>query len=195
MKLPDYQSINFKLNHFPSVLRTPAKELSFPLTAEDRHDLATLEKKFDEEENCAGLAAPQIGISKRIIVFSAPDDPELKKWREDLTQTMEKAIWINPSYEAIGEDKHEDYEGCFSVTDRGGNVKRFKKVRYKAYDPNGGLIEGKAEGFLARIIQHEVDHLNGTLFVDYVPKDQLLDLEELREQRRRELLSGPADTE
>lgn len=190
MKLPEYESIDFKLKRFPDVLRTEAKTLVFPLTKEDKEDIKILEKKFDEEENCAGLAAPQIGISKQIIVFSAPDDPQLKKWREDLTQTMEKSIWINPTYEPLDEAKHEDYEACFSVVDRAGNVKRFKKIRYQAYNVEGQVIKGEAEGFLARIIQHEIDHLRGKLFIDYVPKDQLLDLEHYREERRRLMEEG-----
>ena len=72
-----------------------------------------LEAKFDAEENCAGLAAPQIGFSKQIIVFAAPNDPVLKKWRPELTQTMPKTIWINPTYKKVGDNTHEDYGRVF----------------------------------------------------------------------------------
>src|SRR5215467_4194606 len=160
MELPDYQAVDFNTQHFPKVLRTMAKKLTFPLTHQDIEDINTLEKKFDQEENCAGLAAPQIGISKQIIVFSA-DYLELKKWRPDFTQTMPKTIWINASYEPVGKETHEDYEACFSVLDRTGTVKRYKKIRYSAYNPKGELQQGTAEGFLARIIQHEIDHTHG----------------------------------
>ena len=78
---------------------------------------------------------------------------------------MPKTLWINPSYEPLGEEMHEDYEACFSVKDIAGLVRRYKQVHYRAYDKDGKLIEGKAEGFLARIIQHEIDHLNGILFL------------------------------
>lgn len=183
MNSPDYVTTDSKTKPRPQVLSVVAKKLSFPLTKEDQEDVNTLEKKFDAEQNCAGLAAPQIGISKQIIVFSALDIPELKKWRPDFTQTMEKTIWINPSYEAIGTDQQEDYEGCFSVINLAGNVKRYKKVRYKASNIHGESIEGVAEGFLARIIQHEVDHLNGKLFMDYLSEDQLMNIEEYRKKR------------
>jgi len=181
--LPEYSAINIEKNQKPKVLITPAKQLSFPLTPEDLNDIKILEAKFDQEKNCAGLAAPQIGIGKQIIVFSAPYNPDLMKWRPDFTQTMDKTIWINPSYEGIGEDKHEDYEACFSVLEMAGPVNRYKNIKYQAYTVMGELVEGKAEGFLARIIQHEADHVNGKLFVDYVPDDKLLKIEEYRRKR------------
>lgn len=181
-ELPPYQEVNFETKQNPKVLRTPSQKLHFPLTQEDKDDIAILERKYDEEENCAGLAAPQIGISKQVIVFCA-DDPELKQYRQDFDQMMSKTIWINPSYEGIGDEKHEDYEGCFSVANTAGNVKRYKKIRYEAYNPQGDLITGEATGFLARIIQHEIDHLNGTLFIDYIPEDQLVDIAQYRKMR------------
>lgn len=181
--LPDYSVVNLATNQKPAVLVTPAQRLSFPLTPEDINDVRILEAKFDKEENCAGLAAPQIGISKQIIVFAAPENQDLKKWRSDFTQYMGKTIWINPSYKGIGEGKKEDYEGCFSVLDAAGPVKRYNKIQYTAYTINGELVESTAEGFLARIIQHETDHVNGKLFIDYVPKDQLMKMDDYRKKR------------
>lgn len=182
--LPEYSACDLDKHHKPKVLITPSKQLTFPLTEEDLKDVRTLEAKFDMEQNCAGLAAPQIGIHKQIIVFAAPENQDLKKWRPDFTQSMDKTIWINPTYEGVGEDKNEDYEACFSVLEYAGPVKRFKKIRYKAYTITGELVEGSAEGFLARIIQHESDHVNGKLFIDYVPEDQLLKIAEYRQRRR-----------
>jgi peptide deformylase len=182
MKLPDYQAVDFNAQLFPKVLRLTAKKLTFPLTQEDIEDIKTLEKKYDQEDNCAGLAAPQIGISKQVIVFAA-NEPDLKKWRPDFTQNMPKTIWINPSYEPIGDEKHEDYEGCFSVIDRAGTVNRYQKIRYKAYNLQGELQEGIAEGFLARLIQHEIDHLNGKLFIDLIPENELMSIESYRMMR------------
>lgn len=182
-KLPDYVALKETDTETPAVLRTPAKELTFPLSAEDQRDVAILEMKYDQEKNCAGLAAPQIGISKRIIVFAAPADEDLKKWRSDFTDTMPKTIWINPSYIGVTEDKHEDFEGCFSVENLAGPVKRYKAIQYKAYTPAGEPIEGVAHGFLARIIQHEVDHLNGTLCIMLAPKDKIIKVDEYRRRR------------
>jgi peptide deformylase len=188
--LPSYVVINDPKCPNRDVLRQPAKTLSFPLTEEDKKDIETLVDKYDQEDNCAGLAAPQIGISKRIIVFAVHDDPQLKKWRPDLTDTMPKTLWINPSYEPVEEDKHIDYEGCFSVNDVTGPVPRFKTIRYKAYTLEGNSVEGIVHGFLARLIQHEVDHLNGRCFIDYVAQEDLLNIEEYRKRRRKAMESS-----
>ena len=189
MKDPAYVVINdeSQSEELRSVLRTPAGEITFPLSPEDKEIIEILEGKFDREENCAGLAAPQIGYGKRVVVFSCPDDEFLRNHRKDLTQFMDKVIWINPAYEGLEEDKHEDYEGCFSVADMAGPVKRYSKVRYEARLMDGTKIEGIAEGFLARIIQHEVDHLNGTLFIDYVEEGRLKPIEQLRAEARARL--------
>ncbi len=182
--LPEY--VVADVNGFrPHILITPAKDLTFPLSSEDKNDIKTLEAKYDKESNIAGLAAPQIGIAKKIIIFAADDTPELKKWRQDFTQSMPKSLWINPSYEGIKEQgKNEDYEGCFSVKDFTGPVTRYKKINYRAFDIEGNFIEGIAEGFLARIIQHEIDHVNGKLFIDYVPVEKRIPIEEYRKMRR-----------
>lgn len=185
--LPDYCVVDLTASQKPVVLTTPAQKLSFPLTPEDINDIRILEAKFDEEKNCAGLAAPQIGIAKQIIVFAAPENQDLKKWRTDFTQYMDKTIWINPSYEAVGDGKREDYEACFSVLEMAGPVQRYNKVRYTAYTISGDLVEGTAEGFLARIIQHEADHVNGKLFIDYISEDQLMKIDDYRKKKAEAL--------
>lgn len=183
--LPTYVVINndSQSEELRSVLRTPAQKIFFPLSPEDQNSLKTLEAKYDAEENCAGLAAPQIGIPKQMIVFEALCSPEIKKWRPDFTQEMPKTIWVNPSYEGIGDDLHEDYEGCFSVADLAGPVNRFTKITYKATLPDGTPVAGEAEGFLARVIQHEVDHIRGTLCIDKVPEGKLISVSAYREMR------------
>ncbi|USO02238.1 MAG: peptide deformylase [Alphaproteobacteria bacterium] len=148
------------------ILRQSAKTLTFSLTDSDLEDIKTLEYRFDTEKNMAGLAAVQINIPKKIIIFSC-NNLELKKFRPTLTQMMPKTIWINPSYKGIEEaGKDETYEGCFSIKDTVGIVERYSKIRYKAFDMDGKCIEGTAEGFLARIIQHEIDHIHGILCID-----------------------------
>lgn len=187
--LPNYIAIDFTTQSIPIVLKTPAQPLTFPLTTQDLEDIQILEEKFNQEVNCSGLAAPQIGISKQIIVFAAPDKPDIKKWRPDFTQTMEKSIWINPSWEPLGPEKHEDYEACFSVPDITGPVSRYKRITYQAYTPTGEFLNGTAEGFLARIIQHEIGHLKGELFIDLVPQDKWLKIEEYRQKRAEAIAS------
>lgn len=178
-KLPDYVPTD------SPVLHKAAQNFTFPLTKEDLKDVATLEAKYDAEENCAGLAGPQIGIDKAIIIFAVADDPDLKKFRKDLVQTMPKTIWLNPSYEPIGKSMTEDWEGCFSVPDVAGLVKRYTKIRYTAFDKTGQKITGTASGFLARLIQHEVDHTNGILFTRLAIKTMPLD--EYRAMRKKSM--------
>lgn len=186
--LPEYVVINSTVSSEKThVLLKPCEKIQFPLSEADRAIVATLETKFDLEENCAGLAAPQIGYNKQIIIFAVYDDPEMKKWRPDLVETLPKSIWINPYYEAIGDEVHTDYEGCFSVHDLAGPVKRFKTIRYVAYLPSGEKVEGIATGFLARVIQHEVDHIRGILFIDYVEQELLFSITQYRQMRQKEM--------
>ncbi|MGI4775536.1 MAG: peptide deformylase [Janthinobacterium lividum] len=170
-----------------SVLRRRAARVTFPLSDEDKYHLDLLERKFDQEEGCAGLAASQIGIPKRFIIFAIRNSPNVIKWRRDfdLSQIMLKTIWLNPSYMPLTEEKHEDFEGCYSVADVVGPVERFKSIKYEAYDISGALITGIAKGFLARVIQHEIDHLDGKLFIDFVDKDRLLNKEEYIKKYRQ----------
>lgn len=187
--LPTYVVINSD-DPRREVLRTPARELTFPLSPKDLASIQKLEDQFDHEQNMAGLAAPQIGLDIRAVVFEVKADENLKRWRPDLTQTMPKAVWLNPTYKPVSKETITDYEGCFSVNNLAGPVARYKEIDYTAYTVDGKRIEGRAEGFLARVIQHEVDHLNGTLCIDLVPKDQLLTIDEYRERRRRAMEEG-----
>lgn len=181
--LPPYVSINDPNCPNKDVLRKVAEPFQFPLSDADKKILKILEAKFDNEVNMTGLAAPQIGFSKRAIIFAVIDSPEIRKWRPDISDTMPKTIWLNPTYEPTTTEMHEDGEACFSVKDFAVDVPRYKSVRYTAYTTDGKFIEGHAKGFLARAIQHEVDHLNGILFMDLIDKDKLLPIEEYRRRR------------
>jgi peptide deformylase len=181
--LPPYVVINDPDSKNKDVLRTPAKKVTFPLDDKTREVLRHLEEKFDQEENCAGLAAPQIGYNECIFIFAVEEDEDIKKFRPDLSDTMPKSIWINPSWTALSPDTTMDWEGCFSVADRVGRVPRFSEIAYVAWTPEGKKVEGTARGFLARAIQHEVDHLNGKLFIDHVPEGELLTRDEFRKLR------------
>jgi peptide deformylase len=167
------------------LLRTESRSLTFPLTAEDKAAIHTLEAQFDFEGNCAGIAAPQLGIQKKIMIFSTPNDPAMKKFRPDWTDSMPKTIWINTSY--IGVEKegmHADYEACLSAPDRACQVSRYKRIQYNAFDMDGNPIHGEANGFLARIIQHETDHLYGALCVDKAIPGTLMTIDEYRAMRK-----------
>jgi peptide deformylase len=105
------------------------------------------------------LAAIQIEQPIRIIIV-----------RNDFENKEDKSfsVFINPEIVKLEGEVEEDFEGCLSVTDVYGKVPRHNKVRIRALDENGQPVRVKANGFLARIFQHEVDHTNGTMFVDHI---------------------------
>jgi peptide deformylase len=115
-----------------------------------------------EHEVGVALAAVQLGQLYRIVIV-----------RNDLNNKEDRSfsVLINPTITKYEGELEEDYEGCLSVKDIYGRVPRYKKVRIKATDINGKEFRMTAEGFLARTFQHEIDHTNGKLFIDYI-KDQ-----------------------
>ncbi|MHB0877740.1 MAG: peptide deformylase [Anaerolineae bacterium] len=117
--------------------------------------------------NGVGLAAPQIGISERIVVIEIPEDSE------DEPNAGAKIAIINPEIlKAKGEDVCS--EGCLSVPGFSGDVARAEQVLVKGKDPEGRDIRHKASGLLARAFQHEIDHLDGILFLDRVEEGTLV---------------------
>ena len=105
------------------------------------------------------LAAIQIDQPQRVIVI-----------RNDFDNKGDKtfAVFINPEIVKYEGTVEEDYEGCLSVKDIYGKVPRYSKIRMKATDEQGRQVRVRAEGFLARVIQHELDHLSGKLFIDLI---------------------------
>ncbi len=111
----------------------------------------------------AGIAAPQVGISKRLFVYGITHN---KRYPEMMP--IDNTVLINPEILWLSLDTTEYYEGCLSIPNIRGIVPRSKEVLYTAYLPNGKKIEKTAYDFEARIIQHELDHLNGVLFLSRV---------------------------
>ncbi len=181
--LPSYVVIDDSFCENKDVLRTPTENISFPLDEEARKVIDQLEAKFDQEDNCAGLGAPQIGHKKRILILALEEDEDLKKHRPDFSDTLPKSIWINPSFTPLSQEKTTDWETCFSVKKWVGRVSRFTEVAYEAWTPEGKKIQGQARGFLARLIQHEIDHLNGLLFIDHIPEKEWVRRDELENKR------------
>jgi peptide deformylase len=107
-----------------------------------------------------GLAAPQIGSSLRLIVMRLIDD------RSQVDEPPRMMALINPELEAIGDEIELGWEGCLSVPELRGVVPRHARIAYRGWLPDGTRVEGEAEGFQARILQHEVDHLDGILYLD-----------------------------
>lgn len=104
-------------------------------------------------ERGAGLAAPQIGVGLRVVVFGYEDD-----------DVVPPTVLVNPVIEPLGDEMEEDWEGCLSVPGMRGRVPRHQRVRYRGVDPEGRRIDRQAEGFHARVVQHECDHLDGILY-------------------------------
>ncbi len=106
-----------------------------------------------------GLAAPQIGISARVVVFGLQSSAARAH-----CEILPDTVLINPEIEIVGDQFGSDWEGCLSVPGMRGRVDRPDCIRYRAYDLDGHLIERQVNGFHARVIQHECDHLNGILY-------------------------------
>lgn len=112
-----------------------------------------------DEQNGAGLAAPQIGVALRVIIFGIHDNP-----RYPDAENVPETVLINPEIEVVDASMEYDWEGCLSLPGLRGYVPRFKQIRYAGFDMHGSRIERKAEGFHARVVQHECDHLDGILY-------------------------------
>ena len=108
----------------------------------------------------AGLAAPQIGVLKRVVIFGVRSNPRYP----DADQVPETVL-INPVLEPFKKDEFEEaWEGCLSVPGLRGLVPRFRRLRYRGFDQFGAPIDRTVDGFHARVVQHECDHLDGILY-------------------------------
>jgi len=109
--------------------------------------------------NGAGLAAPQIGVPLRVVIFGVTENP-----RYPDIEPVPDTVLINPALTPLSGEEEEGWEGCLSVPGMRGWVPRFKKLRYAGYDERGRRFQREVEGFHARVVQHEVDHLDGVLY-------------------------------
>ena len=133
-----------------------------PVTAFDTPELHALIADMDETmaaANGAGLAAPQIGVDLQLVIFGFehneryPDAPPVPR-----------TVLLNPVITPLGDEVQEGWEGCLSVPGLRGVVPRHARIRYRGFDEFGRVIEREAEGFHARVVQHECDHLIGRLY-------------------------------
>ena len=108
----------------------------------------------------AGLAAPQIGVDLQVVIFGS-DEPNRRYPDRPL---VPPTVLLNPVIMPLGADEEEDWEGCLSVPGLRGKVPRWLRIRYSGFDPYGRPIDRVAEGFHARVVQHECDHLIGKLY-------------------------------
>lgn len=107
----------------------------------------------------AGIAAPQIGVSLRVVIFGVGENP-----RYPDAESVPYTILINPVLTPIGLEKEDGWEGCLSVPGLRGVVPRYTHLHYSGFDPKGNPIDRTVSGFHARVVQHECDHLDGVLY-------------------------------
>src|SRR5512138_3789981 len=113
-----------------------------------------------------GLAAPQVGISERLIVIEYAEPPEEDEGAEEKEVKPRLYVVANPEIVKASDEKVLGVEGCLSIPGLVGEVERHEKVQVKGLNRRGQPVKIKAEGWLARIFQHEIDHLNGVVFPD-----------------------------
>jgi peptide deformylase len=138
-------------------------QIAEPVNVFDTTELQTLINDMRETMaavNGAGLAAPQIGVNLQLVIFGSdqinpryPDRP-----------LVPKTVLINPVITPLGADEEQDWEGCLSVPGLRGMVPRWAHIRYTGFDEMGNLIDRTVDGFHARVVQHECDHLIGKLY-------------------------------
>lgn len=148
------------------VLRRVAEPVAVPANGGFSDDLRQLAADMIDtmlEAPGIGLAAPQIDISRRIIVFRVP--PERASGALGDTP-LGPQVLINPEFVPIGEEMSMGWEGCLSIPGLRGVVPRYRHIRYRGYDLDGNLVEREAADTHARVIQHELDHLDAVLYPD-----------------------------
>jgi peptide deformylase len=136
--------------------------VAVPVTEFDTPELlALVEDMFDtmRAANGAGLAAPQIGEDLQVVIFGFE-----RNQRYPDAPPVPQTVLINPVIEPLGDEMADGWEGCLSVPGLRGVVPRFARIRYRGCDPQGRPIEREADGFHARVVQHECDHLIGRLY-------------------------------
>ena len=139
-------------------LATPSEIVEY-FSSDDLKKLIVDMKDTMNEKGGVGIAAPQIGVNLRVVMFgfekniSYPDEAPVPF-----------TILINPVIEILSDEMIDGWEGCLSVPGLRGLVSRYQKIKYSGFDENGCPLSRIAEGFHARIVQHECDHLDGILF-------------------------------
>lgn len=153
------------------ILRKQSKDVS-ELTDRLKELISDMKDTMKIHGGC-GLAAVQVGVLKKIIICAPEEDKE-------------PVVLINPEIVSVSDETEEDSEGCLSVDGYRGKVIRPKNIVVKAKDENMNDMEFDAEGFFARIICHEVDHLNGVLYTDKVVPGTLEDINKENDEAEAE---------
>ena len=133
-----------------------------PVTAFGTPELARLVADMNDTmiaANGAGLAAPQIGVDLQLVIFGFAQSARYPE-----APAVPLTVLINPQITALGDAQVDGWEGCLSVPGLRGLVPRFERIRYTGFDQHGAVIDREVDGFHARVVQHECDHLIGRLY-------------------------------
>ena len=145
-----------------NVLRLQAQRVTDSRSAEIRQLIATLQDTLSTTQG-VGIAAPQISVSKRIIIIASRPTP-----RYPSAPLMEPTVMINPAFQTLSDTQEKDWEGCLSIPGIRALVPRYTEILINYTDQHGGSVETRLEGFVARVFQHEFDHLEGLVYLDRV---------------------------
>jgi peptide deformylase len=144
------------------VLRQKAEAVADVRAAEVRQIIADMQATLAGTQG-VGIAAPQISESKRIMIVASRPTP-----RYPHAPQMEPTVMINPEFEALSDHKEKDWEGCLSIPGIRALVPRYREILIRYTDQQGEWVELRLDGFVARIFQHEYDHLEGRVYLDSV---------------------------
>ncbi len=142
------------------VLRGIAQPVANPTAPEIRRLVADMVETLDDIGG-AGLAAPQVHVPRRVVIFRVADERVTGR-PDDLPQDL--LALVNPVITPLGEGQELGWEGCLSVPGLRGAVPRWARIRYRGVTPEGESVDRTVEGFHARVVQHECDHLDGILY-------------------------------
>jgi peptide deformylase len=141
------------------VLRRKADTVEDPTSPEVRLLVRDMLETMADAKGL-GLAAPQVHVAKRLVIFHLPPSENV----QDNSEEMPVRVLVNPTVEALDDEREDGWEGCLSLPGLRGLVPRFQRVRYRGIRPNGEIVDTVAEGLHARVVQHECDHLDGILY-------------------------------
>jgi len=144
------------------VLRLQAQAVTDMHRAEIQQLIETMQGTLASTQG-VGIAAPQISVSKRIIIIASRPTP-----RYPSAPLMEPTAMINPAFQTLSDTREKDWEGCLSIPGIRALVPRYKEILINYTNQQGVLVEAKLEGFVARVFQHEFDHLEGKVYLDRV---------------------------
>ena len=144
------------------VLKAQAEPVAEPKAQEIQQLVRDMVETL-EDVGGIGLAAPQVHVSKRVVIFYVPGERQ-EAANGEPAEDVPLTVLINPEIEPLSEERVVGVEACLSVPGLAGPVPRWSHIRYRALDLHGRMFEREAKGYHARVVQHECDHLDGILY-------------------------------